>query len=253
MDAIEIDNLRFTYPDGREALKGINLRVSQRESLGIIGPNGAGKTTLLLHLNGILMGTGQVRVLGLGVKKSSLKTIRSKVGLVFQDPDDQLFSATVFDDVSFGPLNMNLTREEVMARTKEALVQVGMDSFEQALPHHLSVGEKKRVAIATILSMKPEIMVLDEPSANLDPRQRRNLIALLKNIGVTKVVASHDLRLVGEICDRTAVLNDGRIVVVGATPDLLSNNDLMEANGLEALPPSVPCPEPNSTSSSDGV
>jgi cobalt/nickel transport system ATP-binding protein len=233
MDAIEISDLSFNYPDGRPALAGINLRVSPGESVGIIGPNGAGKTTFLLHLNGILTGRGNISILGMRMEKGNLRAIRRRVGLVFQDPDDQLFSATVFDDVSFGPLNMDMPPDEVVARTREALRRVDMGLFEQSLPHHLSFGEKKRVAIATILSMDPEILILDEPTSNLDPRQRRNLIALLKSIRVTKIIASHDLDMIAELCGRTALLNHGQIIRVGETRAILGDRELMENNGLE--------------------
>jgi cobalt/nickel transport system ATP-binding protein len=204
--------------------------------MGIIGPNGAGKTTLLLHLNGILTGRGAIDIGGLRVAKDHIKVIRRKVGVVFQDPDDQLFSATVFDDVAFGPLNMDLPPEETMSRTRAALRQVEMGEHERSSPHHLSFGEKKRVALATILSMEPEILVLDEPTSNLDPRQRRNLIGLLRNIRITKIIASHDLDMIAELCDRTAVLNHGRIIRVGQTGSILGDRQLMEANGLETPP-----------------
>lgn len=232
-EALVIRDLRFEYPDGRPALAGVDLRVAAGETLGIVGPNGAGKTTLLLHLNGILSGRGEIDVCGLRVEPRHMRAIRRKVGLVFQDPDDQLFSATVFDDVAFGPLNMDVPPAEAASRTREALRQVRMAEHEQSSPHHLSFGEKKRAAIATILSMDPEILVLDEPTSNLDPGQRRNLIGLLRAIGVTKIIASHDLEMIAELCDRTALLNHGAIVAVGDTTAILGDRALMESNGLE--------------------
>ncbi len=234
--AIDILDLHFSYPDGRNALRGIDLRIEQGESVGIIGPNGAGKTTLLLHLNGILQGTGEIAVFGLRIDKSSLKSIRKDVGVVFQDPDDQLFSSTVFDDVAFGPLNTGLSAEQASARTREALAEVGMAGFESSVPHHLSFGEKKRVSIATVLSMRPKILALDEPSSNLDPRQRRNLIQLLGSLRATKLIASHDLPLIFQLCDRTVLLNSGVIVADGTTTDIMHDRALLEANDLEAVP-----------------
>lgn len=235
-DAVVIRALSFDYPDGRLGLADVNLRVAAGETMGIVGPNGAGKTTLLLHLNGILTGRGEIDICGLRMAKGNLKAIRRAVGLVFQDPDDQLFSATVFDDVAFGPLNMNLAPDEVANRTRKALQQVQMSGYEQNSPHHLSFGERKRAAIATILSMDPEILVLDEPTSNLDPRQRRNLIGLLRGIAVTKIIASHDLDMIAELCGRTALLNRGRIIAVGETAAILGDRELMDTNGLETPP-----------------
>jgi len=209
---IQIRNRSFTYPDGRQALFDISLQVAAGERVGIVGNNGAGKSTLLLQLNGILRGTGSVQVAGLTLDDRTVRAIRAKVGLVFQDPDDQLFSPTTFDDVAFGPLNMGLDADEVVARCNWALEQVGMTAYAQRMPHHLSVGEKKRIAIATVLSMKPDVLALDEPSSSLDPRSRRNLIDLLRALPQTLLVASHDLDLVQALCNRVVVLDRGHIV-----------------------------------------
>jgi cobalt/nickel transport system ATP-binding protein len=229
---IEIHNLHYTYPDGTKALCGINLEVFEGESLGIIGSNGAGKSTLLLHLNGILGGNNGVKIFGFEITEKILPKIRCKVGLVFQDPENQLFMPTVFDDVSFGPVNMGLKKGEVEDAVSNALADVDMLSFRQRSSHHLSIGEKKRVAIATVLSMAPEILVLDEPSSNLDPRHRHELINLLKRLKLTKIIASHDIDLVLEICSRIALLDGGRIVAVGDALNILQNRSLLEQYGI---------------------
>jgi len=235
---IQIEGLSFTYPDGHQALSDVSLAVSSGETVAFIGPNGAGKSTLLLHLNGILRSNnGAVKVLDLPVKEKHLKWIRSKVGLVFQDPEDQLFSPTVFDDVAFGPINMGCLEEEVQERVKRALQQVGMSGYESRSPHHLSVGEKKRIAIATVLSMAPEILVLDEPTSNLDPRGRWELIELLRELPLTKLIATHDLEMVRALCERTVFLDQGRVVADGPTHRLLSDLPLLAAHGL--APPTV--------------
>ncbi len=230
---IEVDNLVYTYPDGQQALKGISLMVREGEKVAVIGPNGAGKTTLFLHLNGILNGNGTVRVMGLEVTGRHLGAIRAKVGMVFQDPDDQLFSPTVFEDVAFGPLHMGLPEGEVRRRVRWALTQVGLEGFEDRMPHHLSLGERKRIAIATVLAMEPAILVLDEPSSELDPRSRRSLIQLLEKLPQTMLVASHDMRLVRDLCARTVIMDEGRIVADGPTPHLLADIALLERHGLE--------------------
>jgi len=230
---IEIKNLTYTYPDGTGALKDISLDVLEGESLGIIGPNGAGKSTLLFHLNGILKGEGHIKILDMHIDNGNLPRIRSKVGLVFQDPDHQLFMPTVFDDVAFGPINMQLDKESVKSQVNEALEEVDMSDFVRRPSHHLSFGEKRRVSIATVLSMKPEILALDEPSSNLDPRHRRDLINFLKNLRLTKIIATHDLELVLEICSRVILLNRGRIVASGISPDILKDKVLLETNDLE--------------------
>jgi len=230
---IRVQNLSFAYPDGRRALSGIDLEVRAGEKVAVVGPNGAGKSTLFLHLNGILRGQGRVEVGGLAVGERTLRQVRARVGLVFQDPDDQLFSPTVFEDVAFGPLHMGLPPAEVHRRVDRALAAVGMAGYERHMPHHLSIGERKRIAIATVLAMEPQVLVLDEPSSGLDPRARRNLIRLLRDLPMTMLVASHDMRLVWELCPRTVILDGGRLVADGQTADLLQDPGLMEAHGLE--------------------
>jgi cobalt/nickel transport system ATP-binding protein len=230
---IEVHDLRFTYPDGRPALNGVDLHVAPGEKMALVGPNGAGKSTLLLHLNGILQGEGSVCVSGMAVEKENLGRIRAAVGLVFQTPDDQLFSPTVFDDVAFGPLHMGLPEVEVRRRTAEALAAVEMGEYRQRISHHLSLGEKKRIAIATVLSMQPEILVLDEPTAGLDPRARRNLIELLRRLDMTMLVCSHDMAMVAELLPRTAIMDGGRIVAEGETARILADTALLERHGLE--------------------
>ncbi|MGQ9667553.1 MAG: energy-coupling factor ABC transporter ATP-binding protein [Anaerolineae bacterium] len=233
--AVRVEGLRFAYPDGRMALDGISFAVAPGEKVAVVGPNGAGKSTLFLHLNGVLHGEneGRIWVAGLELTPKTLRQVRARVGLVFQDPDDQLFSPTVFEDVAFGPLHMGLPEEEVRRRVAQALAAVGMQGFEDKMPHHLSLGERKRIAIATVLAMEPDILLLDEPSAGLDPRARRNLIQLLHHLPQTMLVASHDIRLVWELCPRTIILDAGRLVMDGPTSVLLQDEALMEAHGLE--------------------
>lgn len=236
---IEIEGLSFTYPDGHRALRGIDLAIAAGERVAFIGPNGAGKSTLLLHLNGILQGNeGVVRVMGHPVANGHLQWVRARVGLVFQDPDDQLFSPTVFDDVAFGAINMGYPEKEVRARVERALQQVGMDGYERRSPHHLSVGEKKRIAIATVLAMDPQVLVLDEPTSNLDPRGRWELIELLRQLPMTAVIATHDLEMVRELCPRTVILDEGKVVADGPTPTILADRSLLAEHGL--APPGSP-------------
>lgn len=236
--AIEINNLGYIYPDGTTALKDISLTVLNKETVGLLGPNGAGKSTLLLHLNGTIRGNGEIKMLGRGLSKKNLKEIRRLVGLVFQDPDDQLFLATVFDDVAFGPLNLDLSPQKVEERVKDALSQVGMDGVVSKSSHHLSLGEKKRVAIATVLATQPEILVMDEPTSNLDPRTRRSLVALLKSLPQTKIIATHDMNLAWEICGRAIVMDRGRVVADGGREEILNNEKLLLQYGLE-LPTNI--------------
>ena len=221
--AIEIIGLSYAYPDGTKALSDINLDIYAGESVGIIGPNGAGKSTLLLHLNGILKGTGVIRVLDFKVNGKNLSQIRKKVGIVLQDPENQLFMPTVFDDVSFGPINMMMSREEVQASVEQALAEVDMLEAMGRSSHHLSFGEKKRVSIATVLSMETEILVLDEPTSNLDPRGRREIIKFLKNTDKTKIIASHDLQMISELCTRYVLLDKGKIIKSDSSLESLKN------------------------------
>lgn len=232
---IEIAGLSFSYPDGRQALRNISLRVAPGEKVALVGPNGAGKSTLLLHLCGILRGQGSVRVAGLEVADANLGRVRAAVGLVFQNPDDQLFSPTVFDDVAFGPLHMGLEESAVRARVEAALEAVGMADYIHRTSHHLSIGEKKRISVATVLSMDPEILVLDEPTAGLDPRARRSLIHLLRRLDMTMLVSTHDIRMVQELFERTIIMEAGQVVAAGPTLDLLAQTDLIEAHGLEIV------------------
>ncbi len=231
-EAIKIDNLSFNYPDGQLALTGINLTIYRGEAVALIGPNGAGKSTLLLHLNGILRRNGVVKVLGRPITDENLKWVRSKAGLVFQSPDDQLFSPTVFDDVAFGPINMGYSEAEVRQSVAQALDWMGVSGYERRSSHHLSVGEKKRIAIATVLSMMPEILAVDEPTSNLDPRGKWSLISLLQRLPMTKIIASHDLELVRAVCSRTVILDRGKIVADGATGEILADRALLVAHGL---------------------
>lgn len=231
---IKITNLEYTYPDGTRALEGISLEIFKGECVGLIGPNGAGKSTLLLHLNGILKATrGEVEVLGMKVKRENLVKIRQKVAIVFQEPDDQLFMPTVFDDVAFGPANLGYSKREIREKVRKSLKQVAMEGFEERCSHHLSLGEKKKISIATVLSMDPEILILDEPTISLDPGGRRELIQLLKNLNITKVIAGHDLEMILEICSRVVLLDKGRIVTNGNPGKVLSDKSLMESHGLE--------------------
>ncbi|MEA2573567.1 MAG: cobalt/nickel transport system ATP-binding protein [Chloroflexia bacterium] len=231
--ALRIERLSFAYPDGHPALHEVTLDVRQGEKVAIVGPNGAGKSTLILHLNGILTGHGTVQVCGLDVVKQNLGKVRGLVGMVFQLPDDQLFSPTVFDDVAFGPLYQGLPEAEVRTRVEQALAAVGMSEYMHRVSHHLSVGEKKRIAVATVLSMQPEMLVLDEPSAGLDPRARRGLINLLRDLPQTILVTTHDLPLVRDLCPRTVIMDGGSIVADGRTADILADEALLAAHGLE--------------------
>lgn len=228
-----IQNLCYSYPDGHLALRGISLEIGAGEKVALVGPNGAGKSTLMLHLNGILQGEGHIHVGDLPLTRANLPAIRARVGLVFQNPDDQLFSPTVFEDVAFGPLHMGLAESEVRSRVAGALEQVGMSAYAERLSFHLSMGEKKRIAIATVLSMQPSILVFDEPSAGLDPRARRTLIHLLRDLPLTMLVSTHDMRLVRDLFPRTVIVDEGLVVADGPTEDLLEDEALLEAHGLE--------------------
>ena len=232
--ALEIEGLSFTYPDGRAALADIDLTVRPGERVAILGPNGAGKTTLVLHLNGILTPShGAVRVDGIAVRAPNLKEIRRRVGIVFQDPDDQLFMATVRDDVAFGPANFGVPRAELDTRARDALAAVGMEDVAERVAHHLSFGQRRRVAVATVLACQPSILVLDEPTANLDPASRRELHDILTALAVTVLVVSHDLPFALELCPRAVVLCDGMVIADGPTAELLADPALMAAARLE--------------------
>ena len=230
---ILIDDLSFAYPDGRQALQAISLMVRPGEKVALAGPNGAGKSTLLLHLNGILRGQGDIVIAGEPVVKERLPIIRALVGMVFQNPDDQLFSPTVFEDVAFGPLHMGLDEQEVRRRVEEALAQVDMLDYTGRVSYHLSMGEKKRIAIATVLAMRPRILALDEPTAGLDPRARRGLIELLRELPQTMLIATHDMPLVRELCPRMVLMDEGRIVADDDTAAIFADEALLEAHGLE--------------------
>jgi cobalt/nickel transport system ATP-binding protein len=232
--AIELTGVRFTYPDGTRALDGVDLTVGEGESVALLGPNGAGKSTLLLHLNGILRATaGEVVVEGATIDDGTVRGVRSRIGMVFQDPDDQLFMTTLYDDVAFGPLNMGLPGDEVDARVHEALHAVGLAQEASRPGQHLSFGQRKRAAIATVLAMRPGVLVLDEPTSNLDPRARREMIALLAGLPATKVVATHDMDMALRLCGRAVIVDGGRIVADGPADVVMADRALLEAHGLE--------------------
>jgi cobalt/nickel transport system ATP-binding protein len=231
---LDVRALAFAYPDGHQALYGVDLHVHRGERVALLGPNGAGKTTLVLHLNGILGGgAGSVAVSGLPVTKQNIAEVRRRVGVVFQDPDDQLFMGSVHDDVAFGPANLGLRGEVLERRVRDALDLVGMADYADRPPHHLSFGQRRRVAVATVLAMEPEILVLDEPSSNLDPASRRELAEILTSLDVTVLMVTHDLPYAYELCPRSVVLSDGVIVADGSTYDVLTDEPLMAAHRLE--------------------
>lgn len=256
---VEVERLTFAYPDGRQVLFGVDLRVAPGERVALLGPNGAGKTTLVLHLNGLLgdgvggYGTGTVRVGGVPVRPrgsrrdDALARVRRRVGMVFQDPDDQLFMPTVRDDVGFGPANLGLAPDEVAARVAAALATVGLPDVADRPPHHLSFGQRRRVAVATVLATHPEVLVLDEPTSNLDPASRRELADVLLALPTTQLVVTHDLPYALQTCSRAVLLDAGRVVADGPTRELLADGDLMAAHRLELPygfdPLSVPGPE----------
>ena len=226
---LDIHNVAYAYPDGHQALFGVDLHVSRGERVAVLGPNGAGKTTFILHLNGILgahtgsgQGAGSIAVTGLPVNRENLQEIRRRVGIVFQDPDDQLFMPTVREDVAFGPANLGLSDAEI-----------AMHDFADRPPHHLSFGQRRRVAVATVLAMRPDVLVLDEPSSNLDPASRRELADVLRSLDITLVMVTHDLPYALELCERSVILSGGRIVADSATGDMLADDELLAANRLE--------------------
>jgi cobalt/nickel transport system ATP-binding protein len=231
---VEVRELMYAYPDGTEALRGISFRIEHGSAVALVGANGAGKSTLLLHLNGYLSTTrGEVLIGDTTVTRETVALARRAVGMVFQDPDDQLFMPTVAEDVAFGPLNAGLPPKQVERRVLAALERVGMTHVRERPPYRLSAGEKRAVAIATVLAMSPDILVMDEPSANLDPRARRRLIDLLLSFEHTRIIATHDLEMVVEVCSRVIVLDGGKVVADGPTRDILNNDALMLAHGLE--------------------
>ena len=231
---LKINNLSYAYPDGHKALKGIDFSINQGESIAILGPNCAGKTTLILHLNGILGELkGEIEVDGLEYSTENIGKIRKTVGVVFQDPDDQLFMPTVIEDVMFGPKNFGYSNEESETNAVEALKMVGMENFQDRPPHHLSFGQKRKVAIATVLASQPKLLVLDEPASNLDPASRRDLIDILIKLDISIILVTHDLPMALEICERSLVLNEGIIKEDSLTKDILQNKQLMKENRLE--------------------
>ncbi len=257
--AIRVEDLWYHYPDGRPALRGVNLQIEPGDSVALVGPNGAGKSTLLLHLNGVLPGFGRSRVLhshgggpaesaarsgpsvwidGLAVAAANVREVRRRVGLVFQDPDDQLFATSVLEDVAFGPLNLGLARAEAKRKALWALEQVDLVEAGDRAPHHLSFGERKRVCLAGVLACDPTVLVLDEPTANLDPRGRRRFLGLIAGLSATKLIATHDLEMVLELCPSTILLDGGQVIASGPTRSILADAKLLDRHGLEQ-PPSL--------------
>jgi len=231
---VEVEDLHYNYPGGTVGLNGVSFRITHGESVALVGANGAGKSTLLLHLNGYLVATrGQVRIGDYPLTRKNLKIVRRSVGMVFQDPDDQLFMPTVFDDVAFGPLNLGLAEAEVELNVMQALETVGVPHLRERPPYKLSGGEKRSVAIATVLAMSPDILVMDEPSSSLDPKSRRRLIGLLKTFHHTKIIATHDLDMALDLCERTIVLHRGKLTADGPTLELFQDEDLLARSGLE--------------------
>lgn len=231
---VEFSDVRFRYPDGTAALNGLSFRISHGESVGIVGANGAGKSTLLMHINGYLLPqSGRITIGDLALDNRTRQEIRRKVGLVFQNPDDQLFMPTVYDDVAFGPLNLGISHDKVKESVEKALTTVGCIAHKDKPPHHLSSGQKSSVAIAAVIAMHPDILVMDEPASNLDPKSRRKLITLLNGFTHTKIIASHDLDLILDVCRRCIVIREGQVASDGPTEELLSNKVLLEENNLE--------------------
>jgi cobalt/nickel transport system ATP-binding protein len=235
--AIAVQGLRYRYHDGTEALRGVDLEIAPGECVGLLGPNGSGKSTLLLHLNGILpektAGDGSIRIAGQAITTENLESVRRQVGLLFQDPDDQLFCPTVEEDVAFGPQQLGLRDNDLLARVERSLGMVGLSGYGHRATHHLSQGEKRRVCLAGVLACEPTVLVLDEPTSGLDPRGRREFKTLLQGIAATKLIATHDLEWVVQLCSRVIVLDGGLVVADGPTTDILNDEALMVAHGLE--------------------
>jgi cobalt/nickel transport system ATP-binding protein len=225
--AVKIRNLEYAYPDGTAALAGVDFTVEEGATVGVVGANGAGKSTLMLHLNGILDGGAAVEIFGERITRGNVKDIRRRVGLVFQDPDDMLFMPRLGDDVAFGPRNLGLAEDEVAARVREALAATGLEGYEKRSPHHMSLGERRRASLAAALALKPDILALDEPTANLDGRGRRELAELLALLGGTKIIASHDLAFVERLCSEVALLAAGKVVASGRAEDILAREELL--------------------------
>jgi energy-coupling factor transporter ATP-binding protein EcfA2 len=231
--AIEIENFSYKYPDGTSAIDNITLSIEYGQAIALIGPNGAGKSTLLLAMAGFVTGLGKILIDGLQINRKNLKKIRSVIGSCLEDPDDQLFMPTLFDDVAFGPLNMDLKAEEVKARVADVLKTVGLDGMADKAPHHLSAGQKRAAAIATILAMSPKIITLDEPDGSLDPRNRNNLIKLLAGLTQTLIITTANMDFAAAVADRVVLLDNGRIIADGPAEKIMSDSQLMTAHGLE--------------------
>jgi len=230
---LEVKHLSFQYPDGTRALQEISFRLAEGERLAVIGPNGAGKSTLFFHLNGTFQGEGEIVVLGQPLTAKTIASVRRDVGLVFQDPNDQLFMPTVFEDVAFGPINLGCSEMDIRERVQKALRHVGMEGSEALTPHHLSIGQRKKIALATVLALEPKILAFDEPSSGLDPRSRRLLIQFLKELPQPQLIATHDLDLVLDVCCRVLVMDGGRIVGEGAVPAIFQREEFLQAHGLD--------------------
>jgi cobalt/nickel transport system ATP-binding protein len=236
-EAITVRNLSYRYPDGTKALEDVNLEVYEGERIAVVGPNGAGKTTFMLHLNGTLRGSeGQIEIFGKNLEKMKREEIVKEVGMVFQDPDDQLFMPTIFDDIAFGPINLGLKEDEVRERVEKAISSLGLSGYEDKSPHHLSFGEKKKASLAAVMAMEPRILVLDEPTANLDPRSRAELIGILNELnereGITMVIVTHDVNAIPELADRIYTLNR-TIIEMGTPREIFFNGALLKQNKLD--------------------
>ena len=235
MAAVEFTNYSYIYHDGTSALDGIDLRIEHGEKVALIGPNGAGKSTMLLAMSVFIHGAGSVKIDGIEANGKNAKKVRAIIGSVLQNPDEQLFMPTVFDDVAFGPMNMKLSEQEVRARTLDALKTVGLEGMEKKGPHHLSAGQKRAAAIATILAMDTKIITMDEPDTSLDPRSRNRLVELLRSFDHTLIIATCNMEFAARVCDRAVLVNDGKIIADGDAKVLLRDKRLMEENGLETI------------------